>query len=112
MSSNKNISFKQLEQILNKKKRVILSTHVNPDGDGLGTELAFYHYLSSKGIDCRIINSSPTPPKFTFLDPDNSIYIYSNDLDKWIGVRYLLIAFYKLASFSFPLILYLKRSLV
>ena len=79
MSSNKNISFKQLEQILNKKKRVILSTHVNPDGDGLGTELAFYHYLSSKGIDCRIINSSPTPPKFTFLDPDNSIYIYSND---------------------------------
>ena len=93
MSSNKNISFKQLEQILNKKKRVILSTHVNPDGDGLGTELAFYHYLSSKGIDCRIINSSPTPPKFTFLDPDNSIYIYSNDLDKWIEGSDLLIAF-------------------
>ena len=93
MSSNKNITYKQLEQILNKKKRVILSTHVNPDGDGLGTEIAFYHYLSSKGIDCRIINSSPTPRKLSFLDPEGIIYVYNNDLDKWIDGCDLLIAF-------------------
>ena len=29
--------------IVNKSKRILLSTHVNPDGDGLGTELAFYN---------------------------------------------------------------------
>lgn len=93
MSTKKNISFQQLEQIINKKKRIILSTHINPDGDGLGTELAFYNYLSTKGIDCKIINLSPTPPRFEFLDPEEIISVYSTNLDKWILGSDLVIAF-------------------
>ena len=93
MLSNKNITYNKLEQILNTKKRVILSTHVNPDGDGLGSEIAFYNYLSSKGIDCKIINLSPTPKKLEFIDPDEVINVYNEELDKWILGSDLLIAF-------------------
>ncbi|MAP67293.1 MAG: hypothetical protein CMF80_06305 [Candidatus Marinimicrobia bacterium] len=95
MNSNndKNINFAKLEQIINSKKRIILSTHVNPDGDGLGSEIAFYNHLTSLGIDCKIINLSPTPPKLEFIDTDKVVNVYNENLDKWILKSDLIIAF-------------------
>ena len=47
--------------------RVCLTTHVNPDGDGLGSEVALLHLLRAHGITCHITNPTPTPPRFDFL---------------------------------------------
>ena len=38
-----------LNKIINSNDIFLLSTHVNPDGDGLGSEIAFYYYLKSLG---------------------------------------------------------------
>src|SRR5918999_1052721 len=51
-------------------QRVCLTTHVNPDGDGLGSEVGLVHLLRAKGIDAVITNPSPTPPRFQFLFRD------------------------------------------
>jgi phosphoesterase RecJ-like protein len=48
-------------------QRVCLTTHVNPDGDGLGSEVGLIHLLRAQGIDAVITNPSPTPPRFNFL---------------------------------------------
>jgi bifunctional oligoribonuclease and PAP phosphatase NrnA len=48
-------------------QRVCLTTHVNPDGDGLGSEVALVHLLRGRGIDAVITNPSPTPSRFGFL---------------------------------------------
>src|SRR5919112_4963287 len=48
-------------------QRVCLTTHVNPDGDGLGSEVALVHLLRGRGIDVIITNPSPTPHRFGFL---------------------------------------------
>jgi bifunctional oligoribonuclease and PAP phosphatase NrnA len=48
-------------------QRVCLTTHVNPDGDGLGSEVALVHLLRTRGIDAVITNPSPTPSRFGFL---------------------------------------------
>jgi phosphoesterase RecJ-like protein len=50
-----------LSRAINKVDVILLSTHVNPDGDGLGSELAFYYYLNNLGKECRIINPSALP---------------------------------------------------
>lgn len=47
--------------------RVCLTTHVNPDGDGLGSEVAMLHLLRAQGVECSITNPTPTPPRFKFL---------------------------------------------
>ena len=91
--NNKNIKFDKFDKILNSKKRIILSTHVNPDGDGLGSEIAFYNHLTYLGIDCKIINLSPTPSKLDFIDPDKVINVYNEKLDSWILKSDLIIAF-------------------
>jgi phosphoesterase RecJ-like protein len=51
-------------------KRVCITTHVNPDGDGLGSEVGLVHLLRAQGIDAIITNPSPTPPRFSFLFRD------------------------------------------
>ena len=48
-------------------QRVCLTTHVNPDGDGLGSEVGLLHLLRARGIDCVITNPTPTPSRFAFL---------------------------------------------
>jgi phosphoesterase RecJ-like protein len=51
-------------------QRVCLTTHVNPDGDGLGSEVGLVHLLRAQGIDAVVTNPSPTPPRFGFLFED------------------------------------------
>ena len=46
---------------------VALSTHVNSDGDGCGSEAALSRLLVQQGITCRIVNPTPWPTMFRFL---------------------------------------------
>ena len=45
----------ELSSIIKKSKTILLSTHINADGDGLGSQIAFYYYLRSLNKICRII---------------------------------------------------------
>jgi phosphoesterase RecJ-like protein len=51
-------------------QRVCITTHVNPDGDGIGSEVGLVHLLRAQGIDAVITNPSPAPPRFGFLFDD------------------------------------------
>ncbi len=57
-------------EVLRPGQRVCLTTHVNPDGDGLGSEAGLAHLLRARGVDAIITNPTPTPPRFTFLFDD------------------------------------------
>ena len=51
-------------------RRIVMTTHVNSDGDGVGSEVALVHLLAALGKDVRIANPTPIPPRFAFLvDP-------------------------------------------
>lgn len=54
------------------KERFVLTTHINPDGDGIGSELALYHHLKARGKEVRILNPSPLPDLYRFLDPGDA----------------------------------------
>lgn len=50
---------------------VALSTHINADGDGCGSETALARLLAQCGIHCRIVNPTPWPGMFQFLLGDD-----------------------------------------
>ncbi len=50
--------------------RIAITTHVNPDGDGLGSAVGLVHLLRARGRDAVIANPTPTPPRFEFLFRD------------------------------------------
>jgi len=51
-------------------QRICITTHVNPDGDGLGSEAGLVHLLKARGIDAVVTNPSPTPDRYHFLFRD------------------------------------------
>ncbi len=46
---------------------VALSTHINSDGDGCGSETALARLLAQMGVTARIVNPTPWPSMFEFL---------------------------------------------
>jgi phosphoesterase RecJ-like protein len=46
---------------------VVLSTHMNADGDGCGSEAALAHLLAQRGHQVRVVNPTPWPGLFGFL---------------------------------------------
>jgi phosphoesterase RecJ-like protein len=52
---------------LDKRQRLLLTTHINPDGDGLGSEVAVALWLRARGKQVRVLNDSVVPPAFLFL---------------------------------------------
>jgi phosphoesterase RecJ-like protein len=57
----------------------IITTHVNPDGDGLGSQVALTRYLRSAAggqKNVHLLNSSPVPPNYSFLDPRGEIEVF------------------------------------
>jgi len=47
--------------------RVALTTHVNADGDGAGSEVALWHLLTARGVRAVIANPTPFPERYAFL---------------------------------------------
>lgn len=72
--------FTELKSILEKYKTFIITTHVNPDADAIGSELALYFLLRNKNKTVKVINTSDTPEYLTFLDKDSIIEQYSSEL--------------------------------
>jgi phosphoesterase RecJ-like protein len=70
LSSEKADLARAFATVLQPGQRVCITTHVNPDGDGLGSEVGLVHLLRAQGIDAVITNPSPTPPRFNFLFDD------------------------------------------
>ena len=55
---------------------IVLATHVNADGDGLGSEIALYHHLKSRGHQVCMINNDPVPERYLFLKGSEEILAY------------------------------------
>jgi phosphoesterase RecJ-like protein len=54
-------------EFIGRHESFLLTTHINPDGDGLGSEAALALWLMARGKTVRILNDSVLPPAFTFL---------------------------------------------
>ncbi|MCD6204892.1 MAG: bifunctional oligoribonuclease/PAP phosphatase NrnA [Candidatus Marinimicrobia bacterium] len=74
-------NWKPIIQLIQKAEYILLTTHVNPDGDGIGSELAMYRVFKKMNIRAEIINSSPLPDEYSFLDKDNVIRQYNPEQD-------------------------------
>lgn len=63
-----------LARLLESHDRFLVTSHVRPDGDALGSEIGMAGLLRQRGKDVRIVNVSQTPPRYDFLDPDGTIF--------------------------------------
>ncbi len=63
------------------KETVVLTTHINSDGDGCGSEIALAAWLRALGTEAFIVNPTPVPQSFGFLIPDESWVVDSTSAE-------------------------------
>ncbi len=66
-------NLKEVIQALEDSRRVLICSHIEPDGDSIGSQLALAELLDSLGKETRIVNQDPVPSRYRFLDPDGRI---------------------------------------
>ena len=62
------IPWPRFVEIVQAHRRFVLTTHVRPDGDALGSELAMAAILDALGKDVLLCNDFSVPPSLQFLD--------------------------------------------
>jgi phosphoesterase RecJ-like protein len=67
------INWPRFTEIVRSNQRFLLTSHVRPDCDALGSELAMAGVLESLGKSVRIVNGQETPPVLQFIDPTHKI---------------------------------------
>ena len=64
-------------KILEGGTNVVICTHVNPDGDAIGSSLALKHYLARKGKQATVVVPNVFPDFLTWLPGADTILIYT-----------------------------------
>ena len=59
--------------LVENNQRFLLTSHIRPDCDALGSELGMAAVLEAAGKEVRIVNGHRTPPNLAFLDPGDRI---------------------------------------
>src|SRR5437016_4451923 len=66
-------SYQQVIDALSRCRRVLITTHVRPDGDALGSTAAMSMGLKQKSIESRVMLLSHLPRKYAFVFEENQI---------------------------------------
>lgn len=69
------INWKRFTEIIHQHQSFILTSHVRPDCDALGSELGMAGILDALGKDVVIVNGQETPPNIAFIDPTSRIRV-------------------------------------
>tara|TARA_A100001234_G_scaffold4164_2_gene3399 strand:+ start:3384 stop:4376 length:993 start_codon:yes stop_codon:yes gene_type:complete len=68
----------ELKNLLSAKQNVVITTHVNPDGDAIGSSLALLNFLIKMGHDVSVIVPNDYPDFLKWMKNDELIINYSN----------------------------------
>jgi len=72
----------KIRQFFENCSRILVASHIDPDGDAIGTQLAFASYLRSLGKEVYLAREIEIPSKYRFLagaDAINDVNSYDKD---------------------------------
>lgn len=76
----------EIVKLLKSAKKVLIVTHVSPDGDGIGSTLALLHGLNQLGIEGHVVIDDEVPGSFAFLPQSSKILRYPHEMDGYYDV--------------------------
>lgn len=69
----------ELKVFLQTPKRLVITTHTNPDGDAIGSSLAMLHYLRQKGHEVLSVVPNHFPDFLSWLPSSDDIVVYEKN---------------------------------
>jgi bifunctional oligoribonuclease and PAP phosphatase NrnA len=74
------IDWQPLADLIRSHQRFVLTSHVRPDADAIGSEMGLKGMLELLGRTVIIVNPSATPAHLQFLDPGQVIRKFGSDI--------------------------------
>ncbi len=71
--NQKNPPTDELKKIIDNSSKLLVVSHIDPDGDALGTQLAFARYLKDIKKDVTLVRQSDIPEKYHFMQSASDI---------------------------------------
>ena len=62
--------------LLSTSRKILITTHTNPDGDAIGSSLALFGYLSRKGHDVSVMIPDPDPGFLKWMPFHSNILVF------------------------------------
>ncbi len=76
------VDWSRFANLVRSGRRFLLTTHVRPDCDALGSTLAMTAIVEQLGKEAWIVADFDVPPRFQFLDPNKKIQRLGRDVAK------------------------------
>ena len=73
---------KTFENAVIKAKNIVISTHIYPDADGIGSEVALCLALKAMGKNASCVNETKLLDRYTYLDNQKTIQSYDEYIKK------------------------------
>ncbi len=73
---------KELSELFSTSGNILLVCHINPDGDAIGSQIALYHYLKSKGRKVNMLSPNNLQEFLKWLEGADMINVFIRDRKK------------------------------
>src|SRR5437764_15359113 len=77
-------AYQRIIDTLSRSKRVLITTHVRPDGDALGTSAAMALAMRKAGAESEVLLLSHLPTKYAFIVVDTGI-VHHDAEQEWLA---------------------------
>jgi bifunctional oligoribonuclease and PAP phosphatase NrnA len=71
--------------LLETPRKILITTHTNPDGDAIGSSLAMYGYLKKKGHDVSVMIPDPDPAFLHWMPFHSCILVFRDQQELCIA---------------------------
>ena len=75
---------KSLIEVISKFRKIVIVSHVNPDGDALGSSLALYFFAKKLGADPKVIIPNDYPGFLAWMPGIQNVIIYDKNVEVMI----------------------------
>ena len=72
-------NFDKISRVIQKNKNFLITSHINLDGDGIGSELALYFILKKLNKKVTILNQDRIPKIYDFLPDSDKVQYWNNN---------------------------------
>src|SRR5690349_841556 len=73
----------QVVQLIEQKQRFMITSHIRPDSDGLGSGLALYWMLQALGKDADVVLRERVPPAYHVLPGSDRVIVQDDVTDPY-----------------------------
>ena len=73
---------KELSKLFSSSENILIISHINPDGDSIGAQLALYHYFKATGKSVSLMAPNHLQEFLKWMDGVDQINVFINDRKK------------------------------